>query len=168
MALGLPVVLVPEGFLESLSLPVDEASSLLSLLSLFLSSPEFLSVDEGSGASVFLGSSLAAEEGWSEGWADFESSVLHQYHVRVWLLERVSLPSFWRPKRTSLTSARPWTPSKASDTDMADVIDDMAKTAASSCEGLMMAMCGRRSLCGEWSRQPADRGEERCRASWGG
>jgi hypothetical protein len=82
VALGLPVVLVPEGFWEPLSLPVDEVSSLLSLLSLlslsslFLSSPDSLAVDEGSGASVFLGSSLAAEEGWSEGWADFESSVL--------------------------------------------------------------------------------------------
>jgi hypothetical protein len=75
VAFGLPVVLVPEGFLESLFLPVDEASSLLSL-SLFLSFPDSLAVGVASGASVFLGSSLAAEEGWSEGWADFESGVL--------------------------------------------------------------------------------------------
>jgi hypothetical protein len=75
VALGLPVVLVPEGFFESLSLPVDEASSLLSLL-LFLSFPDSLAVGEASGASVFLGSSLAAEVGWSEDWADFESGVL--------------------------------------------------------------------------------------------
>jgi hypothetical protein len=74
VALGLPVVLVPEGFLESLFLPVDEASSLL--LSLFLSFPDSLAVGEASGASVFLGSSLAAEVGWSEDWADFESGVL--------------------------------------------------------------------------------------------
>jgi hypothetical protein len=76
VALGLPVVLVPEGFFESLSLPVDEASSLLLLLSLFLSFPDSLAVGEASGASVFLGSSLAAEVGWSEDWADFESGVL--------------------------------------------------------------------------------------------
>jgi hypothetical protein len=75
VALGLPVVLVPEGFFESLSLPVDEASSLLSL-SLFLSFPDSLAVGEASGASVFLGSSLAAEVGLSEDWADFESGVL--------------------------------------------------------------------------------------------
>jgi hypothetical protein len=75
--LGLPVVLVPEGFLESLFLPVDEASSLLLLLLLlFLSFPDSLAVGEASGASVFLGSSLAAEVGWSEDWADFESGVL--------------------------------------------------------------------------------------------
>jgi hypothetical protein len=73
VALGLPVVLVPEGFFESVSLPVDEASSLLSL---FLSFPDSLAVGEASGASVFLGSSLAAEVGWSEDWADFESGVL--------------------------------------------------------------------------------------------
>jgi hypothetical protein len=72
---GLPVVLVPEGFLESLFLPVDEASSLL-LLSLLLSFPDSLAVGVASGVSVFLGSSLAAEEGWSEDWADFESGVL--------------------------------------------------------------------------------------------
>jgi hypothetical protein len=77
VALGLPVVLVPEGFFESLSLPVDEASSLLLLLlSLFLSFPDSLAVGEASGASVFFGSSLAAEVGWSEDWADFESGVL--------------------------------------------------------------------------------------------
>jgi uncharacterized low-complexity protein len=92
----------------------------------------------------------------------------------VCLFEHGSVPSFWRPNSTSLTSARPWTLSKASATDMADVTDDTAKTAASSCEGLMVSTCEGRGLCGEWSRtedlmlrEPTDTGEESCRASWG-
>jgi hypothetical protein len=98
VALGLPVVLVPEGFCEPVALPVDEAWSLLSpllllsllslLLLLLLLSLLFLlspPVSVGLGASVALGSSLA--DCCSEGWAVLESRVSCQH--RIWLVNTV-------------------------------------------------------------------------------